>query len=705
MNATAPITRPTTTMPKQPKTPTPATDTATDTATAETATQATTDTPGEVITYPSPVRIKPEAKDMGSDNLHIWAGLYGDLVGTNPFGGFLIEISENGQKRQKAFDRGDFDVLPQAETELGDTEPGDTGALTLQPYTLPPPAAQEPEVNLVKLAPAMAINSPTNPRRRRGLGVDSLRALADSLIAHGLVQPITVRPLSGALLADTAHMSPRPGYEIIAGERRWRAAQLAELATIPMLVHRLTDAEVLEIQLVENIEREDLDPMEEAEGFALLRDKLGYSVEQIANRMGKGRGESYVRKRMKLLDLTPESREAMFEGHLVLSTGLLVARYTADRQAEVVKFIKTLAVATGKGSTEPAPFRKVATELRHRFNNTLEGATFDTEDASLVPAAGACSTCPKRTGYHQALFDDLAQTGDTCTDAACFASKKEAHVQVIRIKAQADGLQVVDGEAAKAARPYPYGKHIDGFTRLEATAYTTEGEDGAELEVTYADALRAKGRKAPKPLVFIDPHTHEAVQVIPDDVAKQLLPEEERQAQAKASAPRPPVVDTRPPEVQAMDGHGVRRAAVLRCFDAIRTGLRTVDELRRAARIMLAEDVSHLTEYLGWDAAIEESGQDYSEWIKAKVDTMEADELGQVIAMAGVEVVVTGYNVASDAAEEVAIVQSYGIDVLALAEKVAEDLQRQRDGAKAAASSTSKAAADDESEEAEGAEA
>ena len=674
-----PITHPTTTMPKQPKTPTP-------------ATEVTMDTNGELITYPHLVRIKPEATDMGSDNLHMWAGLYGDLVGTNPFGGFLIEISENGQKRQKAFDRADFDLIPRAEG---------AEAFTLQPFTPPAQADQDPEINLVKIAPALAINSPTNPRRRRGLGVDSLRALADSLLAHGLVQPITVRPLPGALLADTAHMSPRPVYEIIAGERRWRAAQLAELPTIPALVHHLSDAEVLEIQLVENIEREDLDPMEEAEGFALLRDKLGYSVEQIATRMGKGRGESYVRKRMKLLDLTPESRDAMFEGHLVLSTGLLVARYPADRQAEVVKFIKKLAVPTGKGGTEPAPFRTVATELRNRFNTTLEDAVFDTEDATLVPAAGACSACPKRTGFHQALFDDLAQTGDTCTDAACYASKKEAHVQVIRIKAQAEGLQVVDGEEAMEARPYEWGNHIRGFTRVDDMAYSTKGTDGTELEVTYADALRALGRKAPKPLVFIDPHTQQAVKVIPDAVAEQLLPEEERKP--PTPAPRDPVVDTRPPEVKAMDATGVRRAAVLRCFDAIRTGQRTVDELRRAARIILAEDVGHLTEYLGWADAIDESDQDYSDWIKAKVNAMEADELGQVIAMAGVELALTSYNMHSDADEDLAIVKSYGIDIIALAEKVAEDLQRQREAAKAPANSD--AAGDEESEEDEGAEA
>jgi ParB/RepB/Spo0J family partition protein len=663
-------------MPKQPKNPP--------------ADNVIMDTNGELITYPHPVRVKPEATDMGSDNLHMWAGLYGDLVGTNPFGGFLIEISENGQKRQKAFDRCDFDLIPRAEG---------AEAFTLQPFTPPAQADQDPEINLVKIAPALAINSPTNPRRRRGLGVDSLRALADSLIAHGLVQPITVRPLPGALLADTAHMSPRPVYEIIAGERRWRAAQLAELPTIPALVHHLSDAEVLEIQLVENIEREDLDPMEEAEGFALLRDKLGYSVEQIANRMGKGRGESYVRKRMKLLDLTPESREAMFEGHLVLSTGLLVARYPAERQAEVVKFIKTLVVPGGKGTAEPAPFRTVATALRNRFNTTLEDAVFDTEDATLVPAAGACSACPKRTGFHQDMFEDLAQTGDTCTDAACYASKKEAHVQVIRIKAQAEGLQVVDGEEAKAAKPYQWGKHIDGFTRLDDMAYSTKGDDGTEREVTYADALRAQGRKAPKPLVFIDPHTHEAVKVIPDEVAEKLLPEDERKP--AAPPPREPVVDTRPPEFKAMDSHHVHRAAVLRCFDAIRTGQRNVDELRRAARFMLVEDVEHLTEYLGWDAAIDESDQDYSDWIKAKVETMEADELGQIIAMAGVELALTSYNMHSDADEDLAIVQSYGIDIIALAEKVAEDLQRQREAAKTPA--TSDAAGDEESEEDEGA--
>ena len=172
-----------------------------------------------------------------------------------------------------------------------------------------------------------------------------------------------VRLLPASRLEETSGMDPRPAYEVIAGERRWRAAQLAELSTMPMVVRHMSDQAVLEMQLVENIEREDLDPMEEAEGFQLLREKLGYTVEQIADKMGKGRGPSYVRKRMKLLDLTPESREAMYDGTLQLSTGLLVARYPAEKQAAAIKHIAGMATRLPDGTLVPAPFRDVSLAL------------------------------------------------------------------------------------------------------------------------------------------------------------------------------------------------------------------------------------------------------------------------------------------------------------------------------------------------------
>jgi len=605
------------------------------------------------------VRISLEATDMMSGSPHMWAGKYGEITGQTPLGAYTVVIG--GSKKAKVFDLKDLELLP--------THEGTGVAAAAAPAT----GAAQRSTEFVEAAPLLAINSPTNPRRRRGLDIDSLNALATSVRAHGIAQPILVRPLPAARVEETSQLEPRPAYEIVAGERRWRAAQIAELATMPMLVRQLSDEAVLEIQLVENIEREDLDAMEEAEGFALLRDKLGYTVEQIADRIGRGKGASYVRKAMKLLDLTPESREAMYDGHLGRSTGLLVARYPAERQAAVVEYIKSQAV-----NGEPAPFRAIATALYSRFNTQLAQAVFDIEDASLVPAAGACSGCPKRTSTAQDLFGDAEHATDSCTDEGCFAAKKAAHVAVVRSKAEAEGLKVLSDEEARAARPSPFSSFLSGYTRVDDVMRVVTSDDGQEREETFGDALRGLGRKAPKPVVLIDPHTCEAVRVIPDSLADKLMPDDEDDDDASTPVRTPFALDTCPPEEKAWRDSGVRRAALITAFDLIRTGQRNEEELRRTALALLAQPMSdealpRMKDYLGWTEELE-AAADVWPVVRDKVLAMDADALGQLIAMASLELVLTSYPHNEDAA---AVLGTYGIDLLAVRDKVAEDLARE----------------------------
>lgn len=611
------------------------------------------------------VRISLEATDMLSGSPHMWAGKYGEITGQTPLGAYTVVIGSG--KKAKVFDLKDLELLPLHE--------GAGAAAGAAPVAEAVPRSTE----FVEAAPLLAINSPTNPRRRRGLDMDSLNALATSVRAHGIAQPILVRPLPAARVEETSALEPRPAYEIVAGERRWRAAQIAELATMPMLVRQLSDEAVLEIQLVENIEREDLDAMEEAEGFALLRDKLGYTVEQIADRIGRGKGASYVRKAMKLLDLTPESREAMYDGHLGRSTGLLVARYPAERQAAVVDFIKSQAVVRKGAAPEPAPFRDIAKALYARFNTVLAQAVFDIEDASLVPAAGACSGCPKRTSTAQDLFGDAEHATDSCTDEGCFAAKKAAHVAVVRSKAKAEGLKLLSDEEARAARPSPYSSLLHGYTRVDDVVRVVKGDDGQEREETFADALRSLGRKAPKPVVLIDPYTCEAVRVIPDEVADKLMPPDEDEDASKPA--RPPFgVDTCPPEEKAWRDSGVRRAALFTAFDMIRTGQRSEAELRRTALALLAvpmsdEALPRMEDYLGWSEELK-AAPDVWAVVREKLLAMDVDALGQVIAMASLELVLTSFPHSEDAA---AMLATYGIDLLAVRDKVAEDLAKETD--------------------------
>jgi ParB family chromosome partitioning protein len=160
--------------------------------------------------------------------------------------------------------------------------------------------------------------SPNQPRRT--IDEDSLTALAGSIRARGILQPILVRPL----------VSGR--YQLIAGERRWRAAQLAELTAIPAIVRRHDDAASLEVALIENMAREDLNPVDEARACAALVEELGLSREDVGLRVGRSRVA--VSNLIRLLDLPDEALELIERGDLTEGHGralLLAADHTARR--------------------------------------------------------------------------------------------------------------------------------------------------------------------------------------------------------------------------------------------------------------------------------------------------------------------------------------------------------------------------------------
>jgi ParB family transcriptional regulator, chromosome partitioning protein len=144
--------------------------------------------------------------------------------------------------------------------------------------------------------------SQLQPRRR--FGEDELAALADSIRAKGVMQPLLVRPV------------PDGGarYEIVAGERRWRAAQLAGLHELPVLVRPLSDAETLEVALIENIQRQDLSPLEEAEGYRRLIDDFAHTQEALATALGKSR--SHIANLLRLLGLPGPVRGMLEQGDL-----------------------------------------------------------------------------------------------------------------------------------------------------------------------------------------------------------------------------------------------------------------------------------------------------------------------------------------------------------------------------------------------------
>jgi ParB family chromosome partitioning protein len=160
-----------------------------------------------------------------------------------------------------------------------------------------------------------------NPRQpRRNFDEGSLLALADSLRERGVLQPVLVRPVAGGT------------YELIAGERRWRAAQLAGFETVPALIRPQDDAQSLELALIENMAREDLNPVEEARACALLVEELGLTREDVGRRVGRSRVA--VSNLLRLLDLPDEVLELLAAGHLSEGHGraLLTAADHEDRR-------------------------------------------------------------------------------------------------------------------------------------------------------------------------------------------------------------------------------------------------------------------------------------------------------------------------------------------------------------------------------------
>lgn len=185
--------------------------------------------------------------------------------------------------------------------------------------------------------------SPNNPRKY--FADTDLDDLAKSIREKGLLQPIVVRPMSGG------------DYEIVAGERRWRAAQRAGVHDVPVLIRELSDGEALEIALIENIQRADLNPLEEARAYGLLIEQFNYTQQQLAESIGKSR--SHIANTLRLLNL-PDSVRTQIE-HGNLTAGHARALVATDSPAELAdKIIKLgLSVREAEGLARDAgPVRK-----------------------------------------------------------------------------------------------------------------------------------------------------------------------------------------------------------------------------------------------------------------------------------------------------------------------------------------------------------
>jgi ParB family chromosome partitioning protein len=169
----------------------------------------------------------------------------------------------------------------------------------------------------------LALLTPGVYQPRKLFYEENLQELSDSIRKNGVMQPIIVRPL------------PHGKYQIIAGERRWRASKMAELSTIPAIIKELTDKEALEWAIIENIQRQDLNPLEEAEGYQRLMNEFSYTQEAMGKSLGKSR--SHIANMMRLLSLPEEIKDYIYDGSL--SIGHARSLINAENNIELAKQI------------------------------------------------------------------------------------------------------------------------------------------------------------------------------------------------------------------------------------------------------------------------------------------------------------------------------------------------------------------------------
>lgn len=372
--------------------------------------------------------------------------------------------------------------------------------MTEQAQALPPRA---PIHDAIQLPPGLIKANPWN----RKIDEKRLADLAASVRLHGVLQPVLVRPIEGAKRGE-------PLYELIAGERRWRACQMAEVALLPALVRPMDDLQVIELMLIENLEREDLHPLDEALGYdRLLRKDSGpqalrgfETIDALAERIGKSR--SYVIQRLTLLKLCSTGVEAFRDGRLSFSLALRIARLPhAVDQAEATKHI-----AAGWGGS-PLSARDADEYIQREFMLDLSRAVFKITDEGLVPEAGSCRACSKRTGSNPDLFDDIKR-GDTCTDGTCYQAKADAHRTALKDAAEAKGMEVVSGDQAKKLMPHKYGDDAKGLMALDKVHYSIDANKPLR---------KLLAKSGVKPVLFENPHTKDLVEMVPQAEALAAL--------------------------------------------------------------------------------------------------------------------------------------------------------------------------------------
>lgn len=296
---------------------------------------------------------------------------------------------------------------------------------------------------------ALTLIDPPPTNTRTIFKAQSLDELTTSIKQKGVLQPILVREIE-------APSSKQVRFQIIAGERRFRASQRAKLREIPAHIKNMSDAEALDAQLVENLQRENIHPLDEADGMLRLKEEMQLEIADVAQRLAKD--TRYVARRLSLTNLIEEAREDFRNDLITLAHALEICRLSPEIQTVALAACyerKSIWNQKAQSYDHQADKEKPARHVRslqswieQNIHLNLSKAPFKLDDARLREDGLTCIECPQRTGFNQSLFHDIKNT-DTCLNPLCFQAKIQTLVQVRMAE-----VETKSGKPAAYISPY-----------------------------------------------------------------------------------------------------------------------------------------------------------------------------------------------------------------------------------------------------------
>lgn len=488
--------------------------------------------------------------------------------------------------------------------------------------------------------------SKDNPRRH--FNDATLAELAESLKAHGQLNACLGRPTGQTRIIDGEEW---PIVELAAGHRRYRAAKRAKLTALAVVARPMTDAQYLEVLNLENLHRDDLHPLDEALGYRRLLELPGYDIDVLAGKVGKS--TSYVYQRLKLAELTPAAQKAFLADEITAGHAILIARLQPKEQDLALKEALNAGAWDGRPSV-----RQLGVWIQRFVLCALDSAAFPKADPDLVPAAGACTVCPKRTGHQRDLFPSFDDTrhvgkGDRCLDPACFDQKQRVHLT--RVKAEL---------AAKA----PAGKVLEISTDWNHA----KPKPGAPIPAGQWHEVKKSDPKA-MPAVVVDGH---------QSVGQVKYVSLERPKGSSGTGPDARYQAEERRRKLKMTRERTRRGRILAAVSAKVTGELTLPDLRLLAHAFVGEMQSDARRELCGALGLEPvhvkrpyggNGPDYAKTLERHFDAAPRDALPKLLITLALapELQIFAHSNDWKAPHLDAAAERYGVDVKAIDRELA----------------------------------